>query len=324
MKCFGDGRFGQLGAGHTNVNGDDDVEMGDNLMPLDFCGDFIPIQLTVGAHHSCVLSSNYTVKCWGRNQMGQLGLGDDENRGDNGHEMGCDLNEVDLGDDFIPIQVFVGSNHSCAVSTDGDLKCWGSNEFGECGVPIEDEDDDEVIGDDDDEMGDNLDTIDLGDDFTVNDVKCSNGFTCVSSTSGGVKCFGRNDEGQLGYESTDNIGDDEDEMGDNLPFLDLGTGFNASNTEFPSGSGGSHSVCISDVLDVKAWGRNNEGQLGNGDESGDSVGDDEDEMGDYLEVYESVCFLVTSCFEMLGDVSTLRLKNFESLSSCNILQHFGS
>ena len=286
IKCFGGGDYGQLGLGNTNTNGDDDIEMGNNLQSLDLCSDFVPTQLAVGAHHSCALSTNFTVKCWGRNQMGQLGLGDDDNHGDNAIEMGCGLDEVDLGDGFTPIEVFAGSNHSCAVSSDGDLKCWGSNEYGECGVVNNATSGDGIVGDNEDEMGDNLPTINLGDDFVVNDVKCSNGFTCVSSTSGGIKCFGRNDDGQLGYEDTENRGDDSNEMGDNLPFVDLGDGFNASLTEMPSGGGGSHSVMVSDVLDLMTWGRNNNGQLGTGGNSSENVGDDEGEMGDNLEVFQ--------------------------------------
>ena len=41
---------------------------------------------------------------------------------------------------------------------------------------------------------------------------------------------------------------------------------------------------LSDALDLKAWGRNDDGQCGNGDATGDSVGDEPDEMGDNLDV----------------------------------------
>lgn len=140
---------------------------------------------------------------------------------------------------------------------------------------------DDRIGDDGDEMDCDLSTINLGTGFVVNDVKLGNGFTCASSTSGGVKCFGRNDDGQLGYGDTEDRGDDSGEMGDNLDFVDLGDGFNASRTSFPTGGGGAHTVVVSDDLDLKAWGRNRNGQLGNG--GNETIGDDEDEMGDNLE-----------------------------------------
>ena len=104
--------------------------------------------------------------------------------------------------------------------------------------------------------------------FTLNDIKLSNGFTCVSSSTGWLKCFGLNDEGQLGYEDTENRGDDSDEMGDYLDYVDLGDDFNITLTMLPSGYGGSHSCLISDDLDVKAWGSNDYGQLGNGDVKG--------------------------------------------------------
>ena len=45
------------------------------------------------------------------------------------------------------------------------------------------------------------------------------------STKCDLKCFGRNDAGQLGYGDTNNRGDEPDEMGDDLPFVDLGADF---------------------------------------------------------------------------------------------------
>ena len=131
-------------------------------------------------------------------------------------------------------------------------------------------------------MGDYLDAVDLGADHDYSDIKASNGFTCISSTKGKLRCFGRNDEGQLGLGDTNNRGDESNEMGDFMNDVDLGTGFNISATDMPSGYGGSHSIIIDNDLDVKAWGSNTYGQCGNGDESGDVVGDESNEMGDYL------------------------------------------
>ena len=152
----------------------------------------------------------------------------------------------------------------------------GHNAYGQCGYETSDD-----IGDGSGEMGDDLDTVDLG-TFTLNDIKLSNGFTCVSSSAGTLKCFGLNDEGQLGLGDTDNRGDDSDEMGDYLDTVDLGDDFIIDLTELPAGYGGSHSCLISDDLDVTAWGSNDYGQLGNGDETGEAIGDEANEMGGNL------------------------------------------
>ena len=73
------------------------------------------------------------IKCWGRNQYGQLGLGDTVTRGDQQGEMGTNLRVVDLGNAskpidlgfFTPIRLALGGYYSCAVSVEGNLKCWG-------------------------------------------------------------------------------------------------------------------------------------------------------------------------------------------------------
>ena len=77
-------------------------------------------------------------------------------------------------------------------------------------------------------MGDNLNVVDLGTDFTPQLVKTGWSHTAFISTTGTVKICGRGDLGQLGYGNTENLGDESDEMGDNLDTVDLGTGFNAT------------------------------------------------------------------------------------------------
>ena len=53
--------------------------------------------LSLGGAHACAILHNDTVKCWGYNGQGQLGLGDNINRGSSSGEMGDDLDTVDLG-----------------------------------------------------------------------------------------------------------------------------------------------------------------------------------------------------------------------------------
>ena len=52
--------------------------------------------LALGEEHSCALLDNHVVKCWGRNNVGNLGLGDVATRGDAAGEMADSLPAVDL------------------------------------------------------------------------------------------------------------------------------------------------------------------------------------------------------------------------------------
>ena len=55
------------------------------------------VALALGYGHSCALLDDASVKCWGYNSRGQLGLGDTLDRGDDGGEMGASLPSVPLG-----------------------------------------------------------------------------------------------------------------------------------------------------------------------------------------------------------------------------------
>merc|ERR1719397_917223 len=107
--------------------------------------------------------------------------------------------------------------------------------------------------------------------------------TCVLSSSAQVKCFGRNNEGQLGYGDTTNRGDTAGSMGNALPVVNIGSGFFETGLRLATTSGNNEHVCVfeeSDGLLLKCWGENNFGQLGYGDT--ESRGDAAGEMGNDL------------------------------------------
>ena len=94
-------------------------------------GSSAPIQVTAGANFNCALLYDGSVKCWGANYYGQLGLGDTDNRGDNISEMGDNLPAVNLGTDglgnkYTATAIQSGSNHTCAILDDGNVKCLGA------------------------------------------------------------------------------------------------------------------------------------------------------------------------------------------------------
>ena len=59
----------------------------------------------------------------GDNGRGNLGLGDNEDRGDDDNEMGDFLPAVSLG--LTATEIGCGDGHTCAFLSNGQLKCWG-------------------------------------------------------------------------------------------------------------------------------------------------------------------------------------------------------
>eukprot|EP01083_Nonionella_stella_P094473 265056_1 len=126
------------------------------------------------------------------------------------------LLEIDLGTHFIPMQIVAGYAHSCALSTANKVKCWGYNFYGQLGYG-----DTNKRGDQPNEMGDNLLEIDLGSGFIPIEITAGSDHTCSLSIFK-TKCWGYNFYGQLGYGDTNDRGSGANQMGDNLPEIDLG------------------------------------------------------------------------------------------------------
>ena len=275
VKCWGWNNYGQLGYEDTIQRGDNSGEMGDTLPTVDLGTGRTAVQIAAGGYHTVVLLDDGTVKCWGYNGSGQLGYGDTNNRGDNSGEMGDTLPTVDLGTGRTAVQIAAGGYHTVVLLDDGTVKCWGYNSFGQLGYG-----DGNSRGDNPGEMGDTLPAVDLGTGRTAAQIAAGSEFTAVLLDNGTIKCWGRNDYGQLGYGDGNSRGDNPGEMGDALPAVDLGTGRTAAQIA----AGSEFTAVLLDNGTIKCWGRNNYGQLGYGDT--ENRGDNSDEMGDNLLVVD--------------------------------------
>ena len=71
IKCWGYNRFGQLGLGHGNTIGDN--EDLSSIETINLGGQ--AVEITSGHYFSCARLTTGNVKCWGLNDLGQLGLG---------------------------------------------------------------------------------------------------------------------------------------------------------------------------------------------------------------------------------------------------------
>jgi hypothetical protein len=95
--------------------------------------------------------------------------------------------------------------------------------------------------------------------------------SCAILDNGAAKCWGRNNYGQLGIDSTNNMGDNSSEMSQIIG-INLGTGRTATAIS----AGFYHTCALLDNGVVKCWGSNDYGQLGIDNTT--DMGDDQGEM----------------------------------------------
>jgi len=265
VKCWGYNNKGQLGLGDTNNRGDEANEMGNNLPTVNLGTGRTALQISASGSHVCALLDNYTVKCWGKNDYGQLGIEDGNDRGDEANEMGDNLPAINLGTGRTALQIVAGTAFTCALLDNEKVKCWGYNAFGELGL----EDTYSWRGSNIGDMGDNLEYVNLGTDATPVELFTSFRTACALFNNNKVKCWGSNDQGDLGIGNTATKGDEAGEMGDNLPYVDLGTGRTITKL-----AKGGVTCALLDNNDLKCWGYNGYGPLGLEDTNnrGDGIG----------------------------------------------------
>ena len=208
------------------------------------------LQVAAGGDHTCAIQTDGSVKCWGSNSSGQLGLGDTNDRGDDAGEMGAFLPLVDLGTGHTAKQISAGSSHTCAILEDKTLKCWGNDGYWQLGLG----DTRNNRGDELDEMGNNLPTINLGTNKTALAVSAGTYHTCAILNDHTLKCWGENNSGQLGYGHTNVLTTPSDSV------INLGNG----HTALAVSAGIDNTCAILDDATVRCWGDNTYGQLGMG------------------------------------------------------------
>jgi len=271
VKCWGANGAGQLGQGDTNNRGDGPGEMGDHLFPIDLGAGRTAVAIVAGDSHTCALLDNGMVKCWGHGLSGQLGQGDQNNRGDGPDEMGDHLLPIDLGASRTASALGAGSDFTCAILDNGSVKCWGDNYYGQLG-----QGNTIAYGDGPGEMGDSLPPINLGTGRTAVALGVGSLHTCAILDNQTIKCWGANAFGRLGQGDTTDRGSGPGEMGDTLLPIDLGAG----RTAVSIAAGWGHTCVSLDNGTVKCWGYNVDGQLGQGDAN--DRGSGPGEMGDNL------------------------------------------
>jgi alpha-tubulin suppressor-like RCC1 family protein len=122
VRCWGDNTLGQLGDGSYLGEARTTPVMVEDLVGVD--------AIAVGSTHACVLASG-GVRCWGHDTAGQLGDGGAIDEGGGWPVVGAPVEVVGLASGVA--QVTAGSAHTCAVLSNGGVRCWGSNRYGQLG-----------------------------------------------------------------------------------------------------------------------------------------------------------------------------------------------
>ena len=214
--AWGYNGYGQLGDGTTTRK----------LEPVQITGLTGVIAIAAGGNHSLALRGNGTVWAWGLNTNGQLGNGTTTSSS----------TPVQVSNLSGIAAIAAGGNHSLALTTGGGIKAWGYNASGQLGdgtttrssIPL------------------NVSGLTSG----VTAIAAGDAHSLARTSSGGVKAWGLNGNGQLGNDSTTNSSTPVNVIG-------LTSGITAI------AAGGFHSLALTSSGAIKAWGLNNDGQLGN-------------------------------------------------------------
>ncbi len=185
--------------------------MGDALPAVNLGAGRTALAIAAGSVGTCVVLDDNTVKCFGNAMDGTLGSGD------GGAVSGELIAPVDLGTGRSATSIAVDA-HRCATLDNGATKCWGYNNAGQLGVG-----DTVAYHDKPNQMGNALPAIDLGTGRSAKAIVARHQHTCALLDNDRIKCWGDNGRGELGLGDTANRGDAPNEMGDALPYVDLGS-----------------------------------------------------------------------------------------------------
>jgi alpha-tubulin suppressor-like RCC1 family protein len=128
VACWGRNENGELGNGTTTTSS----------FPVHTLNITTATQVSAGEYHSCALLADGTAQCWGAAAYGQIGDGTTADTstpvtviGPGGFGTLAGLANISAGGgDITETNDY---EHTCALTTDGTVICWGQNNYGQLG-----------------------------------------------------------------------------------------------------------------------------------------------------------------------------------------------
>ena len=250
VKCWGDNANGQLGIGSTSIIGDATTEVGGANTFVNLGVGVTATQIVTGYYHVCALLNTGSVKCWGNNASGQLGQGNTTQVGSTSVNDVANLAAINFGVRTVST-IYAFGNVSCAKFTNNTSVCWGKNTTGQLGE-----------GGSTNVTSPSATAIDFGVGRTASKITGGLDFACAILDDASVKCWGKYRYGQIGNGQAANA------------FLSTPTAtstLGVGRTAIDIASGYDHTCVILDDATVKCWGRNQSGNLGDNSTTNSSV-----------------------------------------------------
>jgi alpha-tubulin suppressor-like RCC1 family protein len=229
VRCWGLNNYGQLGNG---TQADSSIPVGVNEITT-------AVAISAGDFHTCAVLSDGTVKCWGANNSGQLGNGNNTGP-ESCSGISCSITPITVSEITTATTIATGTNHTCALLSDGTVRCWGDNSSGQLGNGTQ---------------TNSFTPVGVtGITTTATSVAAGDLHTCALLSDGTVRCWGDNYTGQLGNGT---------QTKSSIPVEVSGT-----TTATAIAARRYHTCAILSDRTVECWGMNISGQLGNGTNTG--------------------------------------------------------
>jgi alpha-tubulin suppressor-like RCC1 family protein len=189
------------------------------------------IAVAAAQDYSCALIQGGGVQCWGVNNNGELGDGTTD-------DSTTAVTVTGLAGPATAVSATGGT--TCALITGGTMQCWGNNDFGEMGTG---------------NTTDSLTPVSVtGLAGAVTAIATGQNYTCALITGGTVQCWGLNSSGQLGDGTSGSFNSN--------PTPISVAGLSGAAIAVVASNG--HTCALITGGTVQCWGRNSDGQLGDG------------------------------------------------------------